>query len=311
LTKRRLILWPLGVGCIAVGVAGCVLPVLPGWPFLFAGLSIFAPRTAVRLRRSVNRRLFKPETLHVDEWRRLGAHAGYTTKRFPLVLKKTDEWLEVSNQKRFKELFWKTHVALEHEKAASGRFVFLQQVHGDGVVVLDGTKLPKEGDFHRFTEADGVVTDAAGLTLLVLTADCAPVFLCAGKEGAEWIGLVHAGWRGTRLGIVQKAVKMLCERSGLEPSDVRAAFGPCIGWRNYPVGPEFADYFAAGSIRRRGGKLHLDLAGENRRQLLEAGLRPDRISDPRLCTVAGNRDFWSFRKEKDAAGRTISFIRKL
>lgn len=314
---KRVLVMPVGAACVALGVVGCVLPILPGWPFLFIGLSILAPRTAARLRKRFNRRFFKGDTIHFEDWLvRFDVHAGFTTKSFPLVLKKTDEWLDFSNQKRFKELFWKTHMALEHEKAASGRFVILNQVHGDRVVVLDDTKLYDNDGFYYFPEADAAITNVPGLTLLVLTADCLPVFLTSlkrvnGKKVADWVGLVHAGWRGTRQKIVEKAVRILCERADCGPQDLRAAFGPCIGRAHYEVGAEFRDFFGQSVLQSRGGKLYFDLAGENWRQLVAAGLDPADIAASRICTIASNRHFYSYRKEKDAAGRTISFLTKL
>ncbi len=243
--------------------------------------------------------------LFLDKWKASGVRAGFTTKRFPLVLKKSEGWLDPSNQRRFETLFSK------------GRYAVLNQVHGARVAVLaDPKRYGKEG-FYHFPESDGVITDIPGLTLLVLTADCLPVFLCMDKKAvgkkpaAKWVGLVHAGWRGTHAGIVEKAVKLLCKRSGGSPRDIRASFGPCIGKAHYEVGEEFAGYFTAPTLRRRGKKLHFDLAGENRRRLLALGVLPGRISDSKLCTVSKNRDFYSFRREKEAAGRTISFITKL
>ena len=71
-----------------------------------------------------------------------------------------------------------------------GRWVWLDQVHGDTVVVLDAAS-------RRWPpEADAAVTDRPGLPLVVLVADCAPIALVGGRA----VGVVHAGWRGTRTG---------------------------------------------------------------------------------------------------------------
>ena len=48
--------WPgavrigLAVLCLLVGLAGIILPILPGWPFLFVGLAILAPPGGLRRR---------------------------------------------------------------------------------------------------------------------------------------------------------------------------------------------------------------------------------------------------------------------
>lgn len=49
---RKILRQTAGYACIAVGAAGCVLPVLPGIPLLFAGLGLLAVDTpwAARLR---------------------------------------------------------------------------------------------------------------------------------------------------------------------------------------------------------------------------------------------------------------------
>lgn len=300
---------------IVVGAAGALLPILPGWPFFFVGLSMVSPSAARRLKRRLFRRLFKQDTVFLGPWKPFRVRAGFTTKHFPLALKKTDELLDLSNQSRFKDLLWKADAALEPSLGSSERFVFLNQVHGDNVAVVGDEAAHDKPGFYHFLEADGVLTSLPRLTLLVMTADCLPIFLCAVGPGAgrrarqaRWIGLVHAGWRGTEKGIARKAARMLIERLGCRPQDAYASFGPCIGARAYEVGPEFRELFHHRSLQRRGSKLFFDLAGENRRQLEEAGLKPWRIADPSICTVAENDHFYSYRKEKEAAGRMISFI---
>gem|GEM_PF-7055781 len=179
MTLKKAFFWVIGCLFMLVGLVGALLPVLPGWPFFFIGLSMIAPQYAIRLKRRMQRKFFKQDTVRLDEWKKSGAIAGFTTKHFPLLLKKTDELLDLSKQNQFKELLWKSHVMLEHEKASVSRFIFLNQVHGDNIVVLENgaatSPYEKEG-FYHFPEADGVITNVPHLTLLVMTADCLPVF---------------------------------------------------------------------------------------------------------------------------------------
>ena len=74
------------------------------------------------------------------------------------------------------------------------------------------------------------------------------------------------------------------------------------------MGLEFKGYFDKKSLRERGRKLFFDLVGENKRQLLESGVTDKNILDVETCTVCENKDFYSYRIEKEAAGRMVSFI---
>ena len=86
------------------------------------------------------------------------------------------------------------------------RMVCARQIHSDHITVVkaeDGGKgaLDKES---RLPDTDGMITDAPGVCLLVLSADCVPVLLYDPVKRV--IGAVHAGWRGTVAGIAGKAV---------------------------------------------------------------------------------------------------------
>ena len=249
-------------------------------------------------------------------WDKSNVSAGFTTRHFPLLLKKTDDLLELSNQTRLTDAFERAGAI----HGSSLRAAFLQQTHGSRVAVIADAvtagaihELPlhKHGTFRYFAGTDAAITNIKGLTLLVLSADCLSIFYSAGP----WVGLAHAGWRGTEKGIAKKTLELICARSGCGPGEVKIAFGPRIGFENYEVGEEFQRYFPVGAtrrvaptLRRKNGKLFFDLTGENRRQLLETGVKQEHIFDPGICTVAENAHFYSFRKEKDKAGRMISFI---
>ena len=90
-------------------------------------------------------------------------------------------------------------------------------------------------------------------------------------------------------------------RFGTRPADLHAAIGPGIGECCYEVGPEVAAQFG------EQGRAHIDLAAENRRQLVEAGVTPERIYASNLCTMCRPEEFHSFRRDKEAAGRLYSF----
>lgn len=104
------------------------------------------------------------------------------------------------------------------------RLVFMRQVHGDTVVEVPG---PWEGDV---PEADGIVTRAVELALVVLVADCVPVLLHDAQGGV--VGAVHAGRPGMVAGVVPAAVRRM---RALGASDIAAVVGPSVCARCYEV----------------------------------------------------------------------------
>ena len=92
------------------------------------------------------------------------------------------------------------------------------------------------------------------------------------------------------------------EEFGTRPVALHAAIGPGIGKCCYEVGAEVAAQFG------ETGPCHIDLVEANRRQLAEAGVPDPRIYPARLCTKCGADDFHSYRRDKERAGRMLSFI---
>lgn len=320
---KRLLLYPVGLACLALAALGAVLPVLPGWPFFFIGLSILAPKKAMGIKRFFLRRWLKPQAFQWSEWTPLKVYAGFTTKYFPVYLKKTDDFLDTQRQESFCALIDKRRPRASSAPDAQLQFALAGQVHGDNVVALDNGSILKDRRFCRIPDTDGLLTNIPRLALLVMTADCLPIFFTVlkfdkkGKGAADWVGLVHAGWRGTRLEIAKKALQLLCKGSGCAPADVLVAFGPCIGREHYAVGEEFAGYFPQDARLRRPSlfvkksRWHFDLAGENAHQLRAAGVLAKNLIDPGFCTVADGRLFYSFRRQKEDARRMISYIAKI
>ena len=210
--------------------------------------------------------------------------------------------------------------------------VTLRQIHSDLIHSVTGVpEHPLPGD--------GLITRTPGLLLGVQTADCLPVVLVDAKRRA--IGVFHAGWRGTVKRIVEKGVGEMRRHFGTQPKDILATIGPGVHNCCYQVGQDVRDQFESQfayasdlfhetkesdeiherypllflTARAPGHsehvlpkKIFLDLVEANRRQLLDAGVPAKHISASPLCTSCRTDVLFSFRKEKEVAGRLLAVV---
>ena len=187
------------------------------------------------------------------------------------------------------------------------RLICANQIHGSTIALVCPEDAGKGALLQgaALTETDAFITRYKNLPLAVYTADCLPVFLY--DPFTSSIGLVHAGWRGSKDNITGKAVQLMRKRFNADPENLLAGFGPAIRFCCYEVGKEFIS-LCADDIREEDGILYLDLAGINIKQLLAQGVRSRNICDPGICTVCQNDTYFSFRKEGSACGRIMSVI---
>jgi YfiH family protein len=189
-------------------------------------------------------------------------------------------------------------VAVERNRVAlqarvQRQLTFVRQVHGTTIE-------PARAASHGLPEADGQVVDAPGLAPLVLTADCLPIAVSAGRAAA----ILHAGWRGLAGGVVGAGVAALRELAGSER--LSAAIGPGAGPCCYEVSQEVHERFAPlAGIARRGN--NLDLKAVARHQLTEAGV--ERVHDIGLCTICADPSlFFSHRRDGGVTGRQAGLV---
>ena len=98
-------------------------------------------------------------------------------------------------------------------------FVWPGQVHKEHIEVIE----KRREEPQRFPDTDGVITNVPEVLLTTVHADCLPVYFFDPEKKA--IGLVHAGWRGSVLGIAAKAARKMadvfsCRREGLEEGHI-------------------------------------------------------------------------------------------
>ena len=171
------------------------------------------------------------------------------------------------------------------------------QVHGARVVRVDAPPASP-------IEADGLVTDAPLLALLLKAADCSLVVVFDPARRA--LGIAHAGWRGAAAGVIENLVLLLRQEYGSKPEDLLAGVGPTIGIARYEVGPEVPAAFlrrvpwAEEYARTIDGKLRFDVAGANARALRECGVQS--VEEAHLCTHAREDLLFSYRRQGPGAG---------
>ena len=186
------------------------------------------------------------------------------------------------------------------------RLVLSRQMHGDRIVRA-------EFDAPGVEEADGLVARTPCMAVGVLTADCVPLLLVVPEAGM--VAAIHAGWKGTRLGIARRALEILCVESGLPAAAVHAALGPAIGGCCYEVGEEVVAALQQGAsagcvriLRRRGAKAWIDLREINAAILRRGGVRESNIHLVGPCTRCAAAECFSHRASGGRTGRQLSAI---
>jgi YfiH family protein len=228
----------------------------------------------------------------------------------------------------------------------------VKQVHGntvlssseiDGLRPAGGKRATEQGmvsgededtDRPSFPDGDGLLTEASNQAIWVCTADCTPVLIA--DEATGQVAAVHAGWRGTALGIVQKTVeRMLAQGSQLQ--QLRVAMGPAIAGEVYQVSTTVAAQVGATIVKQPAGVLasslseleqptliepdeileavqqlpnspvlkdpqpgrsRLDVRRVNALQLEQMGIQPEQIAIAPYCTYQNSDLFFSYRRER-------------
>jgi YfiH family protein len=197
-------------------------------------------------------------------------------------------------------------VRTNRERAAAslgldpGRVVWMNQVHGAGVEVVDAP-----WGARPVPETDALVTAEPGLALAVLTADCVPVLLADPAAGV--VAAAHAGRPGMIAGVVPAAVRAMTEL-GADPARIVARTGPSVCGRCYEVPEamraEVAAVEPAAYAVTSWGTPAVDVAAGVHAQLERLGVRA-REQSP-VCTLE-SKDHFSYRRDR-TTGRLAGYV---
>jgi len=182
----------------------------------------------------------------------------------------------------------------------------LKQIHSIKVHVIKS----KSEDLQ---EGDALVTKVKGLSLSILSADCAPILFADRKAGV--IAAAHAGWRGAVSGIVESVVLEMCGQ-GATRENIHACIGPTIYQDSFEVQNDFiveleklSDFETQKFIKTDKNKRFFDLPAYILTQCSLSRINSESLE---IDTYTNENEYFSFRRNTHASeteyGRQISII---
>ncbi len=171
--------------------------------------------------------------------------------------------------------------------------------------------------YRFYPDTDALITFERDVPIGVKTADCVPILVYApDKQG---VAAIHAGWKGTLGGIVDNVMDVLID-NGVDPAQLKIAFGPSISKDVYEVSSElaqsfvdagFGDYVSLPNGDKE--KPHIDLQGVNMERFIRRGVKPENIRLHSGCSYSskmkdGTPMYASHRRSGGAPARMLTCI---
>lgn len=174
---------------------------------------------------------------------------------------------------------------------------FQLQTHSDIIQIIEENS--------TLSNSDSMITNQTGIVLNVLLADCLGVLLYDKENSA--IAAIHSGWRGTQQRISEKTINKMNQIYATKPENLLVYLSPCASGEKYEVQNDVAKYFPNHSIQISDTHYLFNNRQKVYDDLLEIGVDPLNIEKSTECTIS-SKNFHSYRRDKDKAGRMSAFI---
>ncbi len=194
---------------------------------------------------------------------------------------------------------------------SSYQFSLVHQTHGDKIQLKDSTNWAER------PEADAQWTEQKNLSLCISTADCIPAFVYDLNQ--ERIAGIHAGWKGVVNRIVPSTLELFLNK-GSKPQELHLVLGPHIQKQSFEVELAVKNQLLAAARTSGNPAITSDVVTQNTKDKFQVNLTEivkaqaqefevslDHFFDLNLDTKTDER-FHSHRRDKEKAGRQISFI---
>lgn len=161
----------------------------------------------------------------------------------------------------------------------------------------------KSGDYDV---ADGIINKGGNLICSIKVADCLPIYFI--NHHTKTIGLVHAGWRGLSLGIINEFANNINNYKE-SSSDYYTLIGPSIQSCCFEIKNDVLDSFDSNFCKQIGNNRYkANLQEWAVHQLIEIGIRKKNISVIDRCTFCLDNIYHSYRRSGENSGRMFALI---
>lgn len=196
----------------------------------------------------------------------------------------------------------------------------LKQIHSNSVISISSRK-GAEMLLQRPATGDALVMAGNSevgneYLLTVKTADCFPLLLVDAEK--KIMAAIHSGWRGAATRILTETIERMKD-FGARTECLELAIGPGAQACCYEVGIEVIKTFKRGQVKQegdeqraaviqlRGNRPFLSISQVLSNEAEQCGIAKQRIALVEKCTICSH-EFFSYRREKEKAGRQMSFI---
>ena len=187
-----------------------------------------------------------------------------------------------------------------------------EQIHAANIKLIDEEDIGKGSKVYEtaIKNVDGLITKQRNVLLTAVYADCVPLYFYDPIH--HYIGIAHAGWRGTVGRIAEKMTQYFISL-GTDVKDLKIAIGPSIGKDQYEVDENVIshidDHFKAKTVTQLNDHHYLlDLKQLNKEILLQNDVLASNIEITSYCTMTHQELFFSHRRDNGKTGRMLGFI---
>ena len=178
------------------------------------------------------------------------------------------------------------------------KLVSINQVHSSKII-----SAKRAGCYES---SDGIINIGGNLVCSIKVADCLPIYFI--NTISKTIGLVHAGWRGLSLGIINEYINNV-KKNNERASDNYVLIGPSIKKCCFKIQNDVLNHFDSRFYSKINDKHYqVDLQEWAVNQIMNLNIKKDKIFVIDKCTYCNKDLYESFRRDGDAAGRMYALL---